>query len=114
VKVHMSESTREETEAKGAMLWKSGTDVEALLRLMREKGFNQPESIETLVKITGMDLGMAQSAVLESDTWLDQHARNIRIQDELAQALLDLSQENNSNFKLTVEPDPDGSEPSSS
>jgi hypothetical protein len=59
----MSEVKKEETEAESAVLWKEGPDVEALLRLMRERGFNQPESIAMLVKITGIDLGMAQSAV---------------------------------------------------
>ena len=106
VNAHMSEVKREETEAESVMLWKDGPDVEALLRLLRGRGFNQPESIATLMKITGMDLGMAQSAVLESQTWVDQHERNIRIRDELAQALLELSQEDNANFKLLLEPDP--------
>jgi hypothetical protein len=107
----VSERKDEDVETEAAALWKAGADIEALLRLMRERGFGQAASNASLIKVPGMDGGMVQSAVLKSETWADQRERNTRIQEELAQTLFELSHEDNPNFKLTLERDPDSSEP---
>jgi ubiquinone biosynthesis protein UbiJ len=93
-------------------LVKQGGDVEVLVRFMRAQGMNQPDSARLLADLTGMDLDTAQMAVLESSTWADQLERNIRIQDELAEALSELSEERQLN--PTDTDDPNGYPPDNS
>jgi hypothetical protein len=83
----------------------NGADIETVIRLMRNSGLNQPDSITLLTECTGVDLGDAQSAVLESTAWADQRERNIQIQDELAQALSELSQESRGGFRIILDED---------
>ena len=56
---------REKTgAATGAgVLWRSGADIESLVKFMRERGFNQTQSTEALNGVTGLDPIKAQIAV---------------------------------------------------
>jgi hypothetical protein len=79
--------------AKAAALWKSGADVEALLRFMRERGLSQARSIETLQAATAIDAIKAQIAVFYSDTWRDHWQKSVQTNEQLIEALSQLAQE---------------------
>lgn len=91
-----------EVETDAAVLWKRGATIEALLAFLRERGLNQPRSRDALVTVTGIDDGHAQIAVLESETWKDQYERNLLIQEELEQALFQLTKEQDLDVKLVL------------
>jgi hypothetical protein len=76
---------------------------------MREKGLNQTDSLMLLMRVTGMDKSEASNVILESRTWADHKENNLRLQETLAQALLEFSVENEDpNFKIIVESDDSG------
>ncbi len=91
--------------AEAALLWKGGASVEALLKFMREGGLNQPRSADAIASITGVATGDAHVAVIESETWKDQRERNILIKEELEEALLALSKDENADVKIIVHDD---------
>src|SRR6266852_2408830 len=102
----MNDSEKKQIEADAFRLKKARADVETILRFMRDRGFNQPDSISTLMKITDMDLGEAQDHVVESETWADQYERNLKLQEQLAQALFELSEED-PNFWIISDSEPE-------
>jgi hypothetical protein len=79
--------------AKAAALWKSGADVEALLRFMRESGLSQARSIETLQATSAIDAIKVQIAVFYSDTWRDHWQRSVQTNEQLIEALILLAQD---------------------
>jgi hypothetical protein len=83
----------EEVEREAVRLWRREGDAEALLSFARERGFDQPQSLRLLMEVTGMDLGKARDFIVSSRTWADRRDQNQRIQEELEQALFELSQE---------------------
>jgi hypothetical protein len=89
----MEEREREDLERDALGEWKRTANTESVLRLLRERGLNQPESLSILMNLSGMDLRGARDAIVRSQTWADQCERNVRIQGELEQALLELSGE---------------------
>jgi hypothetical protein len=99
----MNEDETKKVEADAATLWMGGADIESLIKLMRERGFNQRRSSDALTTVTGMSSDEARVAVLESETWRDQYERNLLIEDELAQALLELSRDESSGIKVVLE-----------
>ena len=76
-----------------AVLWRSGADIESLVKFMRERGFNQPQSTEALTCVTGLDPIKAQIAVVYSATWRDQYQRNMQLNEQFVEALIQLGQE---------------------
>ena len=99
----MNEDEMKKVEADTAALWIEGADIEALVKLMREKGYNQRRSSDALMTVTGMSSDEARVAVLESETWKDQYRRSLLIEHELAQALLELSRDESSGIKVVLE-----------
>lgn len=91
-------------------LRKGGADIDTLLRLMRERGLSQIDSHLMLVRATGMEFAKAQKLVFESEVWADRREVNTKLQEDLAQALLELSQEEDPNFKIEVEWEPESPE----
>jgi hypothetical protein len=75
------------------LLWRSGADVESLVRSMREKGFNQAQSTEALTSVTGLDPIKAQIAVIYSETWRDQYQQNVHLNEQFFQALAQFGEE---------------------
>jgi len=92
-------------------LWNGGTDFEALLGYMRERGVDQTDSYFMLARVTGMDVAKAQKLVFQSKTWADRLEANIGLQNNLIQAIKELNEED-PNFKISFEfePDPEESE----
>src|SRR2546427_12116430 len=90
----MNDSEKKQIEADVFRLKKAGADLETLLRFMRDRGLNQPDSRRVLMRTTGMDLGETTLFMLDSKTWADQRDRNLELQEQLAQALLEKSEEN--------------------
>jgi len=99
-------SEKKQTEADVFRLKKAGADPETLLRFMRDRGFNQPDSLSTLMKATSMDLGEASDFMLDSKTWADERDRNLKIREQLAQALLEISEED-PNFWVISDSEPE-------
>jgi hypothetical protein len=108
----MEHSKKTEFEADLIRLHRVGADVDTLLGFMREKGLDQPDSLVTLMKITGLSLSDARDCIVGSQTWADHRESNLNLQADLVQALLDLSQERDPNFEIVIEPD-DSDEPDS-
>ncbi|MBV9085572.1 MAG: hypothetical protein JOZ62_23095 [Acidobacteriaceae bacterium] len=79
------------TEA--ARLWRSGGNIEVLLRFMREKGLSQPESAEPLAWATAIDWEKAHIAVMHSEIWSDYFELCRQLNEELQGALMLLAQE---------------------
>ena len=60
-----------------------------------------------LARVSGFEFAEAQSLVFESKTWADRREVNAKLQEDLMQALRELSQENDPNFKIEIEENPD-------
>ena len=69
-----------------------------------------PEDRRAEVDVVGLDTGEAYDLILDSRTWSDQRENNLRHHQTLIQALQELSQEQDPNFKIEIEPDPDSPE----
>jgi hypothetical protein len=106
----MNRPKQREIEEDIIRLSKGGADIDTLLRLMRERGLSQIDSHLMLVKATGIGFAEAQKLVFESEVWADRREVNAKLQEDLAQALLELSQENDPNFKIEVEWEPESPE----
>jgi len=106
----MGKSKREEIQPEVVRLLGGGADMETLLGFMRERGLDQMDSLLTLVDVVGLDTGEAYDLILDSRTWSDQRENNLRLHQTLIQALQELSQEQDPNFKIEIEPDPDSPE----
>lgn len=88
-----------------------GADIEALIKLMRDRGYNQRRSADEPRTITGLSYEEAHAAVLESEAWKDQNERNLQIEDELAQAFIELSQYESSGIKVVFEVEVQATDP---
>jgi len=106
----MNRSEKGQIEEDIVTLRMGGADIEALLALMRERGLSQIDSLLMLSRLTGIGFSEAQKLVFESETWADRREVNAKLQEDLAQALLELSQENDPNFKIEVEWEPESPE----
>jgi DNA-directed RNA polymerase specialized sigma24 family protein len=91
----MHKSGLDPIENEAFAMWKGGASIEESLHFLCSRGFNQPRSVDALVAIAGLDRSQAQTAVLVAGAWRDQYERNLLIQQELEQALIQLSQEDN-------------------
>lgn len=98
----MSGFQNREVEADIARLRRGGADVEALLRFLRDRGFNESQSIGVLLRV-GLDLGEIHDAIFTGETWADCRERNVRLHEQLYEALHQLSQEDDGNCKIIVE-----------
>ena len=74
-------------------LWRSGANIEAVVRFMRDRGLSQGHSVEVLHATTGIGEIEAQIAVIYSDTWRDQWERNVKTNEQLMEALTQLTNE---------------------
>ena len=100
----MDESEKKAVETGASELLSEGADTEALLRFMREKGFNETDSFLALSRIMKVDVGEAQLVVFRSKTWADRLESNIQLQESVMQAWRELSEENDdTDFKIEVE-----------
>ena len=89
-------------------LYESGADLETLLGYMRQNGFNQSDSLLTLMRVTQRDKGELSDFMLDSKTWADYREHNLALRDALGQALLELAAENNDpDFKIIIENEAD-------
>jgi len=97
----MDESEKKAVETGASELLSEGADTEALLRFMREKGFNETDSFLALSRIMKVDVGEAQLVVFRSKTWADRLESNIQLQESVMQAWRELSEENDdTDFKI--------------
>ena len=99
----MNRSEWKELEADVIRLRKGGADVETLLSLMRERRLSQTDSFLILARVSGFEFAEAQKLVFESKTWADRREINAKLQEDLIEALRELSQENDPNFKIEIE-----------
>ena len=106
----MSGSEKNEIEADVTRLLKAGADIETLLGLMRERGLGQTDSFLMLARAAGLKFGEAQRLVFESKTWADRLETNIELQKLAMQAWRELAEENDPDFKIEVEEEPDSPE----
>jgi hypothetical protein len=89
----MNEGEKTAVAADAGVLWRSGADIESLVKFMRERGFSQAQSTKALERVTGLDAIKAQIAVIYSETWRDQFQRNVQINRQFIDALIQLGQE---------------------
>ncbi len=99
----MNYSQKREIEADVAKLRRAGADIEMLLRFMRDRGFNELDSIDALVRVVHLDLGQAQDAIFDCETWADHRERNLRLHEQLYEALRQLSLEDDGGCKFIIE-----------
>lgn len=99
----MTNAELQEIEANVITLRKGGADIETLLRFMREKGFGEAESLHPLMKAANVDLGVARDLIIDSETWIDHRESNKQLQEDALQAWIEISQENDPDFKVVVE-----------
>ena len=99
----VNRSEWKELEADVIRLRKGGADVETLLSLMRERRLSQTDSFLILARVSGFEFAEAQKLVFESKTWADRREINAKLQEDLIEALRELSQENDPNFKIEIE-----------
>ena len=106
----MNRTGTREVQADVIRLKKGGADVETLLGLMRGRGLGQADSFLMLARVCGMEFAQAQKVLFDSETWADRREVNAKLQEDLAQAVLELSQESDSKIKIEVdwERDPEG------
>ena len=76
-----------------AKLHRAGGDVDLLLALLREKGFNQIDSILALRKVVGLSLADAKDMVDASKVWSDQYEKVQALREVALNALKALSKE---------------------
>jgi hypothetical protein len=101
----MNDPEKKAIEADVIKLSKAGADRETILHFMRERGLGQADSLHILMRATHMDLGEARTLMIDSKTWADQRENNLRLQEELMEALFELSKEDDPNFKIIAESD---------
>ena len=89
----MDEPEKAATATDAGVMWRSGADIESLVKFMRERGFNQAQSTEALNGFTGLDPIKAQIAVIYSETWRDQDERNVQLNEQFIEALIRVGQE---------------------
>jgi hypothetical protein len=91
-------------------LKKGGADTEALLGFMRERGLSEIDSSLMLARVCHLEHRQALKTVFRSKTWEDRLQDNIRLQEQAMQAWIELSQEEDPNFKIEVEWEPESPE----
>ena len=96
--------TRNQIEDDVINLAKAGADVESLLHFMRERGFNEADSLHPLMRAACLDLGSARDLIIESRTWADHREANIKLQEDFMEALLQASKDD-PNVEIIIESD---------
>jgi len=100
----MNDPAKREVIVDVISLYRAGADVERLLAVMRERGFSETDSVEPIMEVLCLDRGDARNLVIESRTWADHYQDNLKLQEDLLQALLELSEERD-DFTVVIEPD---------
>jgi hypothetical protein len=72
---------------------------------MRDRGFNESDSIGALVRV-GVDLGQVHDAIFTGETWADHREQNVRLHEQFYEALRQVSQEEGANCRIIIEPKP--------
>jgi hypothetical protein len=99
----VTDAEQKEIEANVIKLRKGGADIETLLSFMREKGLSESESLHPLMKAANVERDVARDLIIDSQTWIDHRESNIQLQENVLQAWLELSQEDNPGAKVVVE-----------
>jgi hypothetical protein len=89
----MNEHEKTAVAADAVLLWRSGVDIESLVKFMRERGLSQEQSTEVLTGVARLDAIKAQIAVIHSEAWRDQYQRNAQLNQQFIDALIQLGEE---------------------
>ena len=76
--------------ADAGALWRSGADIESLVKFMRERGFSQAQSTEALERVTRFEAIKAQIAVIYSEPWRDRFQQNLELNQQFIAGLFQL------------------------